>query len=392
MLGNIGPSALWVVSVTDGRAVEVRDPTFLHMSPAWTPDSRSLVFISNYEGSRDIYQLELERTGEAKGESIRLTTGLNAHTVSLDGRASSLAYSVLESRANIWSIPIPQGSPVSASSSQRVTQGNQSIEGLSVSPDGNWVAYDSDIGGTQDIYRMQLGTAEPEQLTSDPRDDFYPAWSRDGSAIAFYSFRTGKRDVWSMDADGANEQQVTADSGHNRAPQWSPDGQSIVYHSDKTGRAELFVVSREPDSDDWGAPHQLTVDGGFNAQWSPDGRFIAYIDDAAVKIIAPDGGEPQSLTSPPSDLDAPIPWAVAVSPDSRLVYYKAFDADRHSSFWSVPVAGGTPRLLVTFDDPDFQSHRNEFGIDGKKFYFTVGFHESDLWMMDLGNSETAAAR
>jgi len=383
VLGNIGPSSVWVVSMATGRAVEVTDPTFLNTSPVWTPDGRSLVFVSNFEGSRDIYQLELERTGEAKGEPVRLTTGLNAHTVTLGGRASILAYSVLESRANLWSIAIPRGGPVSASAAQRVTEGNQSIEGISVSSDGRWVAYDSDIGGTQDIYRLQLGAGEPEQLTSDPRDDFYPAWSRDGTEIAFYSFRTGKRDIWTMDADGANEIRVTADSGHNRAPQWSPDGQSIVYHSDKTGRAELFIVSREPDANGWGAPRQLTTDGGFNAQWSPDGRFIAYIDDAAVKIISPDGGEARSLTSPPSDFDAPIPWAVAISPDNKLIYYKAFDADRHSSFWSVPVAGGTPRLLVTFDDPAFQSHRNEFGTDGVKFYFTVGFLESDLWMMDL---------
>ncbi len=391
VLGNIGPSSLWVVPVAEGRAVQVTDPTFLHMSPVWTPDGRSLVFVSNYEGSRDIYQLELERTGAAKGEPVRLTTGLNAHAVSLGGGASSLAYSVLETRANIWSITIPAGGAVPASSAQRVTRGNQSIEGISVSPDGEWVAYDSDIGGTQDIYRLQSG-AEPEQLTSDPRDDFYPAWSRDGSAIAFYSFRTGKRDVWVMDANGANQLRVTTDSGHNRAPQWSPDGRSIVYHSDKTGRSELFIVSRNQDSGEWGTPRQLTTDGGFNAQWSPDGEFIAYMDDAAVQVIAPDGGEPRSLTSPPSDLDAPIPWAVAVSPDSKLIYYKAFDPDRHSSFWSVPVAGGTPRLLVTFDDPDFQSHRNEFGTDGVKFYFTVGFLESDLWMMDLQDSETDVTR
>ena len=384
VLGNIGPSSVWVVSVADRRAAEVTDPTYLHTSPVWTPDAGSLVFVSNYEGSRDVYRLQLERTGEARGEPVRMTTGLNAHTVSLGGEASLLAYSVLETSANIWSMTIQERGRVSSSSAQRVTEGNQSIEGISVSPDGNWVAFDSDIEGTQDIYRLQLGGTESERLTTDPRDDFYPAWSHDGSEIAFYSFRTGKRDIWIMDADGANQRQVTADSGHNRAPQWSPDGKSIVYHSDKTGRAELFVVSREDVSDRWDTPRQLTVDGGFNAAWSPDGRLVAYIDDAAIRVVSPEGGEPRPVTEAPADPGAPVPWAVAWSPDSKLIYYKAFDVERRSSFWSISVAGGTPRLLLTFDDPQFQSRRNEYGTDGTRFFFTVGFHESDLWLMDLG--------
>ncbi len=386
VLGNIAPSSLWVVSVSDGAPVQVTETTFLHMSPNWTQDGKSIVFVSNHDGSRDIYQLELESTGRAKGELVRLTTGLNAHTVSLAGDRSALAYSVLDMQANIWSFAIPARGPVSTSSAQPVTDGNQAIEGLSVSPDGSWIAYDSDMNGTQDIYRLQLGGGEPERLTTDPRDDFYPAWSPDGTEIAFYSFRTGKRDLWVMDADGANEKQVTSDPGHNRAPQWSPDAQSIVYHSDKTGRSELFIVSREEQPDAWGIPRQLTVDGGFNAHWSPDGQSIAYIDDLAVKVISPDGGEPRAVTVPGDDPSAPVPWAVAWSPDSRLIYYKAFDSERRSSFWSVPPAGGTPRLLVTFDNPQLQSRRNEFVTDGTRFFFTVGVHESDLWVMDLGGS------
>jgi serine/threonine-protein kinase len=385
VLGNIAPSSIWVVSASGGDPVQVTEGTFLHMSPVWTPDGKSIVFVSSRAGRRDIYQLELGSTGRAKGEPVRLTTGLNAHTVSLAGDGSALVYSVLDMQANIWSIEIPTRGPVSTLSAQPVTEGNQAIEGLAVSPDGSWVAYDSDMNGTQDIYRLRLGGSEPQQLTDDPRDDFYPAWSPDGTEIAFYSFRTGKRDLWIMDADGANEKQVTSGPGHNRAPQWSPDGQSLVYHSDRTGRSELFIVSREGGPDAWGVPRQITEGGGFNAHWSPDGRFIAYIGDLAVQVISPDGGEPRAVTVPPDDPNAPAPWAVAWSPDSRLVYYKAFDSERHSSFWSVPTTGGTPQLLVTFDNPELQSRRNEFATDGTRFFFTVGVHESDLWVMDLGS-------
>ena len=70
-------------------------------------------------------------------------------------------------------------------------------------------------------------------------------------------------------------------------------------------------------------------------------------------------------------------------PDGRTIYYKAFDPAGHSSFWSIPVAGGTPTLLVQFDDPSHSSSRPEFATDGKRFFFTIGARQSDIWAMEL---------
>ena len=54
-----------------------------------------------------------------------------------------------------------------------------------MTPDGQWLVFDSDRGGNADIYRMRLPGGTPEQLTTDPRDDFIPRWSADGREIAF---------------------------------------------------------------------------------------------------------------------------------------------------------------------------------------------------------------
>ena len=50
---------------------------------------------------------------------------------------------------------------------------------------------------------------------------------------------------------------------------------------------------------------------------------------------------------------------------------------------SVPVGGGTPRLLVRFDDPAREWHRFGFKTRRGRFYFTVGDRQSDLWMADV---------
>src|SRR6267142_2695454 len=57
------------------------------------------------------------------------------------------------------------------------------------------------------------------------------------------------------------------------------------------------------------------------------------------------------------------------SPNGRTLYFKAHDVRGAPSFWSVSPQGGRARLLVRFDDPPWQSSRNDFTTDGKRLYF-----------------------
>jgi hypothetical protein len=47
------------------------------------------------------------------------------------------------------------------------------------------------------------------------------------------------------------------------------------------------------------------------------------------------------------------------------------------------VNGGSPRLLVRFDNPSRRSLRREFATDGRRFYFTIARDESDIWALEL---------
>ncbi len=121
---------------------------------------------------------------------------------------------------------------ISVGEAQPVTEGNQAIEGIGVSSDGRWLAFDSYRSGNQDIYRLALPDGEPVQLTSHPADDFYPSWSPDGQEIAFYSFREGSRDLYLMDADGGLLRRLSYDPTVERYPDWSPEGILVVFQSD----------------------------------------------------------------------------------------------------------------------------------------------------------------
>ncbi len=81
------------------------------------------------------------------------------------------------------------------------------------------------------------------------------------------------------------------------------------------------------------------------------------------------------------------PLFPAWSSDSRTVYYNAVDDLQQSSIWAIPASGGTPRILVKFDDPARQSHRSEFASDGRFFFFTISKYESDIWKMELAREQ-----
>ncbi len=116
---------------------------------------------------------------------------------------------------------------------------------------------------------------------------------------------------------------------------------------------------------------------------SPDGRLIAFCVAGQLRVINPDGTGEQVVVDVRAGDDQPEPAYPVWSRDSQTIYYKAYDRDRHSSIWSVPITGGKPRLLVRFDDPSRRSLRREFATDGQRFYFTVARDESDVWAMEL---------
>ena len=375
LIGNLAPSSIAVVSVGGGESHPLTDSKKTNTSPVWLPDSKSLLFVSTSGGGRDVFQRNISESGEGIGEPSRITTGLNALSIDLSSDGRQMAYVLFQSRANLWSLPIPPRGPISPAGAQRITSENQVIEAVSVTPDGKWIAFDSNRSGNQDIYRMaRNGTAQ--QLTTDPHDDFGAAWSPDGESIAFFSYRNGNRDIYVMAADGSNVQQVTSEKAEDRYPHWSPDGESLTFFSDKTGHQEVYIVSREGGR--WGQVRQLTrSEGGQFPRWSPDGQSIAYVDVVqGISVISPNGEGLRRLV-PKKPLD---PRFVAWSPDGKTIYFKA--GTNSAGLWSVPLNGGSPTQLVQFNDT-MNFARAEFDTDGKEFFFTMAERESDVWMLQL---------
>jgi serine/threonine-protein kinase len=380
--GNLAPSWIAVIDVASGRVTGVTDSTAGNVAPRWATDGRTLLYASNRLGPPDIYTVMVDDQGRPSGEPRRLTVGLGLNSFSLSADGSRLAYALLISGSNIWSQPWSDGAPEPTGPPTQLTFGQQTIEGLSISRDGQWLFYDSDASGNPDIYRMRLPSAPPERLTTGRSVEFTPDPSPDGHLVAFHSWRTASRDIFVLPLDGGPVEQVTRTPEQEQHPIWSPDGRSLAFAA-QSQPLGVFVARRAGDGT-WRT--RKVADDGHWAAWSPDGQhlsFVTKVTGGGLRIIPADGGTPRAVYDD-SAPGAPQAQTSQWSPDGRTIYFMAHDVDGVGAIWSVPSSGGVPRRLRRLGDERLRSDRFAFRIAGGRLYYTLYDRQSNVWVMEVG--------
>ena len=381
---NIAPSAIWVV-IPGKPPVRVTDDVSLNASPAWLPDG-TLLYVSNRDGARDIWSVRLTRDGApVEATRARLTTGLEAYSISVSADGRTLAYDRMIVRQNIYSMPIPSRGVVSVRDARAVTTGNQQVERFALSRDGKWLAFDSNAEGNQEIFVMLAGGGEARRVTRNSADDFAPNFSGDGTQLAFHSPRAGSRDIYVINVDGTGEQRLTSDAEESFNPAFSPDGLRVAYGNLNINiNRTLHLMERASRTDVWQGPTPLSVPGGFAPRWSPDGRQLAYsLRDGVAGIgVLSLGGAARTIVAASAGLTQ-IDWP-EWSPDGASIYFFARAADNVAGLYRVAATGGTPQLAVRFDAPQMQLFTGgPASVGNGMLYFVLRELESDIYVMEL---------
>lgn len=155
---------------------------------------------------------------------------------------------------------------------------------VDVSPDGREIAF-SLLG---DLYRMPIGGGDATRVTSGPAWDVQPRFSPDGAQLAFTSDRGGGNNLWRIRTNGSDAVQVTKEDFRLlNNPAWTPDGQYLVGRKHFTGErslgagelwiyhvsgggAGLQLTKQKNDQQDLGEPAV-----------SPDGRYVYFSEDVS---------------------------------------------------------------------------------------------------------------
>jgi Tol biopolymer transport system component len=294
-------------------------------TPAWSPDGRELVYALEDVGTMPL-NMEPERSGlwvlelETGRERELLASDAVLPSWSPDGRWIAYTTRELNMRPSLWRIPAAGGDP------EMLTDEQGQDWGGAWSPDGRFVYFSSDRGGSMNLWRLPMDletgrpSGEPEpvttpsafaahpsvsragdrivyasvlttqnierarldpatgelteqfQLTTGSRQWSSPDPSPDGSMIAFYSRDLPEGDLYLVRRDGTDLRRLTGDSAIDRMPRWAPDARHIAYWSDRSGGIAPWLI-RVDGSDNRPVAEAVTLTA--SADWSPDGRWLA---------------------------------------------------------------------------------------------------------------------
>jgi Tol biopolymer transport system component len=384
---NIAPSSVWLVPAAGGTPWRLTSADAMNMSPTWAPDSRRLLIVSTLAGVRDVYQLDLTSGGRPRGAPVRISTGLNPSLISLSADGSQLAYSVATNHANIWKIAVPKSGSVSTRGALPVTNDLQTIENLDISRDGQWLVFDSDRQGVQQLFRMPLGGGSVQQITHDSIPSFRPSISPDAREVAFHTISQGLRRIYVVGMDGGQPTQLSPGAAPDeRNASWSPDGRHVAWEAFGAGGRRVQVATRDGRGR-WSAPTDVAFHGLHLAlAWADSGTALIGVDSSWRYVVQPiDGGAFRRLSAGGIPESLKTGSRGALSSDGRLAYFPYDRGQRRGGVFALRLADGQSREVLRFDEPARPPSTAGNGIaeHGGWLYFILSDPESDIWVASV---------
>jgi eukaryotic-like serine/threonine-protein kinase len=258
----------------DGSATDARPLTYwnrMNNSPVWSGDGKEVFFVGDKPriGCR-IWRVPAFAGGEARHIS---QIGEGGTSITLSARRSRLVYSKEIEDWNVWRLDLPSASEARGQSQpSRVIASTYEDSQPQYSPDGKYIAFQSDRSGDFEIWIANSDGSSSRQLTRlHVKVSGYPRWSPDGKYIAFHSRPSGYANLYIINVETGSYRKITTGMTNDTVPTWSHDGKWIYFLSERKDGSQIWRMPAEG-----GSPSQLTKNGGSVAFESMDGKLLFY--------------------------------------------------------------------------------------------------------------------
>ena len=238
---------IWIKQLDRGPLSRVTFSEAYDARPRWTPDGNKVTFVSDRGGTNGLYAKRADGTGPTETLVEREhdvwegfwspdETWLVIRSRADDGRVGSR--DILGIRPGVDSVPVPL-----------VVSGFDE-KAAALSPDGKWLAYQSDETGVSEVYVRPFPDTDAGQWQVSTAGGEAPAWAHNGREL-FYVERGGGRKMMVATIDpqppftvGERRALFPVGSEYNLSPNYTayavtPDDQHFLFFVTVTGDASM---------------------------------------------------------------------------------------------------------------------------------------------------------
>jgi dipeptidyl aminopeptidase/acylaminoacyl peptidase len=325
-------------------------------------------------------------------EKLYMTRAIGGTAWSPDGKTIAFI-SNISGRNNLWLVPAEGGWPT------QLTISDQRQSSPAWSPDGKWIAYQSDYDGDEqwDIFLVSPKTGQVVNLTNSREiAEMHPRWSPDSRYLA-YMVKPKTSSVFEIDVYDMVMRQVkhitTGTPAHklNESPIWSKDGKKIAYtqHQAKGTDSNIFIADFGTGESTLLTPHSGEQLYSANSI-SPDGKKL---------LITSNAGNGYDNVGLLDIATKKIDW---LTQDKWEIDAGGFSPDGHQVSWTANVDGNTDIYLHELTSGKTTSLPLPKGVNllgGAESAFTrdgsrLLYHHNgptapnDVWVYDRGSGQS----
>jgi len=177
-----GTEDIWVYDLSRNTAIRLTSEPTQESAPVWSPDGRRLVFHSDRNGPPDLY--EMPSAGGTVQLFLEQPPGpKQAELFSPDGKIFLFRQVSRKTESDVWMIPLSDSGETGGSPTL-LLQTRFAEDQPRFSPDGRWIAHDSDESGGSQIY-VTNRDGGGERIRVSTGGGYSPHWRHDGSEL-FY--------------------------------------------------------------------------------------------------------------------------------------------------------------------------------------------------------------
>lgn len=339
-------------------------------------------------------------------EKLYMTRQIGGSTWSPDGK--SIAFiSNMSGRNNVWIVPAEGGFP------SQLTVSDQRQTSPAWSPDGKWIAYQSDYDGDEqwDIFLVSPKTGKVVNITQTREiAEINPTWSPDGRYLAYEvkPKTSGAVEIDIYDMIMREVKHLTTNTPQDRLnvnPLWAKDGKYIAYTQEqaKGTDSNIFIADVRTAKSTLLTPHdgeQMYFANDISPRAIPDGREILITsnaengyDNIGLLSVGTKGevngvftaGEIKWLTKDKWEAEAR-----RFSPDGKKVVFTANIDGNEDIFLYDLATGKSTALLIPKGVNEPTGGQYAFSADGTRllYYHNGPTAPGDLWVYNIATGKS----